>query len=214
MIPPAFYIAAFVVALIVAAIAYALGCRDRDGRIAALEVRLHTDPLTALPNRLALEVHLRDREHSGEPYMLALLDLDGFSVINNRYGHAAGDDVLREIGRRLGALDGVFAARLGGDELVAVWDGAALVAETLAVAVGMPMRVTGSSVPVRVSASIGVAASDGREPASAALARADAAMYQAKAAGAGPVLAPLPPALTRRSNRDRRTVRLVRTGAA
>jgi diguanylate cyclase (GGDEF)-like protein len=81
------------------------------------------DPLTGLPNRLLFEERLLIAlEHVGRsPSALAVLfiDLDGFKPINDSFGHAAGDEVLREVGQRLEALAGEdVVARIGGDEFL------------------------------------------------------------------------------------------------
>ena len=86
----------------------------------------HSDPLTGLANRLLLDVHLQHaiktarREQSG--FALLLIDLDKFKPVNDTYGHAIGDDVLRAVAQRLRKtvreIDTV--ARLGGDEFVIV----------------------------------------------------------------------------------------------
>lgn len=91
-----------------------------------MEDRAHSDPLTGLPNRAALEKYLprMQQEASATRTCLALLylDLDGFKPVNDRFGHAAGDLLLQEVARRLrGCLrDGDLVARLGGDEFLMI----------------------------------------------------------------------------------------------
>lgn len=152
------------------------------------------DPLTRLPNRAALIGELGralDRARAGGPGVaLLFLDLDGFKAVNDRFGHAAGDDLLVQVaGRITGCLraDDVVA-RLGGDEFVVVCadggrrDDALRLATRIAAAVAAPVVLAAGSA--RVSASIGVALTgDGRTPADALLMQADAAMYRAKALG-------------------------------
>ncbi len=78
-----------------------------------------TDPLTGLPNRRAWDDELLRRwGENDQGVCLALLDLDHFKVVNDRFGHLAGDEVLREVARALSqqAGDHDFIARLGGDE--------------------------------------------------------------------------------------------------
>ncbi|MER3490535.1 MAG: GGDEF domain-containing protein, partial [Meiothermus sp.] len=89
------------------------------GYRAELERQARTDWLTGLANRMAFERRLR----SGLPpgWLLGLLDLDGLKALNDREGHAAGDRLLRRLGRTLGRLarrGGWEAFRLGGDEFV------------------------------------------------------------------------------------------------
>lgn len=92
---------------------------DKNRELEQLTV---TDPLTSLPNRRAFDKGLQRellRAHRyGDPLVLGILDIDKFKVINDTYGHEIGDEVLREIGRRLhGALpDGDEIARIGGEE--------------------------------------------------------------------------------------------------
>jgi diguanylate cyclase (GGDEF)-like protein len=78
------------------------------------------DPLTGLPNRGAAEREVRHRLARGEPTYVALLDLDGFKRVNDTYGHACGDQLLRVVAARLtkAVAAGGFAARFGGDEFL------------------------------------------------------------------------------------------------
>lgn len=87
-----------------------------------------TDPLTGLSNRrglsLAMQAALHIAHHQGQHIGIATLDVDKLKPINDRYGHAAGDELLREVARRLRGVarranDSV--ARLGGDEFAVIW---------------------------------------------------------------------------------------------
>jgi diguanylate cyclase (GGDEF)-like protein len=84
------------------------------------------DPLTGLYNRRFSEEHLRTEiaraERRGDPLMVLLLDLDNFKGINDRFGHSAGDLVLKEFARRLnkGIRGSDIAVRLGGDEFLVI----------------------------------------------------------------------------------------------
>ncbi len=80
------------------------------------------DPLTALPNRAGLDVELDARRRHRSGCTLVMIDVDHFKQINDTYGHAVGDTVLCAIGDRLAAAvgDDGFAARLAGDEFVAI----------------------------------------------------------------------------------------------
>lgn len=160
-----------------------------------LEEMAHLDPVTGLANRnrfdelLPLALKRADRQRA--PLALLFLDVDHFKAVNDQHGHAAGDAVLREFGRRLlaavRATDSV--ARLAGDEFVVLLEGlggaedAEQVAAKIVEQVQLPMTVDG--VTLRVSTSIGIAL----HPHGAALApatllrRADEALYEAKAAG-------------------------------
>lgn len=148
------------------------------------------DPLTGLANRTLLRDRLehalaRSQRERGATAVL-FVDMDNFKQVNDRHGHAAGDDVLVETARRLqGAVrPGDTVARLGGDEFVAICED---IDEEAALAVGQRLQeairpaVVAGGVEHRLSASIGIAIGD-REP-DALLGEADAAAYRAKAAG-------------------------------
>jgi diguanylate cyclase (GGDEF)-like protein/PAS domain S-box-containing protein len=149
------------------------------------------DPLTGLANRTLL----RDRlEHAvarsareGTETGVLFVDLDEFKRVNDRFGHAAGDRVLTEIGERLlhAVRPADTVARLGGDEFVVVCEAideatALALGQRLVAAIRKPLGVAGE-----LSASIGIAL--GRDGADSLLACADAAVYAAKAAGRGRV---------------------------
>jgi diguanylate cyclase (GGDEF)-like protein/PAS domain S-box-containing protein len=173
-----------------------------------LERRATSDELTGLPNRSALLRALAERLAPGvrtPPPGLLFLDLDGFKAVNDSVGHAVGDEVLVEVGRRLRAAVRAedLVARLGGDEFVVLFD---VPDDDEAVAQDRVRRLQEAlRAPVRtsagaraVSASIGTGrAAIGEDP-SAVLARADAAMYDSKARrptalrrpGRNPVLQP------------------------
>ncbi|WP_419825776.1 diguanylate cyclase domain-containing protein [Sphingomonas sp.] len=145
-----------------------------------------SDPLTGLPNRLALAEHLDAARASGAPTAICCIDLDDFKPINDRHGHAVGDGVLCEAAERLRGLAGAgdLAARVGGDEFVFVGLWAAseedrrALARRVAVAMGQPYFVDGRWVPV--GASVGVAMLDPADHPEQAIARADRALYDAK----------------------------------
>jgi diguanylate cyclase len=150
------------------------------------------DPLTAAPNRRALATALNQQLAAGRPVAVAMIDLDRFKTVNDRYGHRAGDQVLVVVAARLGALGPpvVLAARLGGDEFaLLITDGAqhALAAGRAAWAAiaGAPVAIAAGR-RVHVAASVGVAAR--HHPgitASQLLHHADLAMQQAKTRGGG-----------------------------
>ena len=90
----------------------------------AIEVA-YTDAATGLRNRHGLEADLARQiavaDQTGRPFALALLDLDNFKRINDRFGHAAGDEVLKVIGRRLKEIPSVISVgRIGGDEFAII----------------------------------------------------------------------------------------------
>jgi diguanylate cyclase (GGDEF)-like protein len=152
------------------------------------------DPLTGLPNSVLFADRLGQAlaaiERDGGRLAVCFLDLDRFKAVNDTLGHAAGDDLLRQVADRLRAtVRGIdTVARRAGDEftvLVADADGpgpAVVVADKILDALRRPFRL--GEVEVRVSPSIGIALApdDGLDP-DVLLHRADVAMYRAKAAG-------------------------------
>jgi diguanylate cyclase (GGDEF)-like protein len=150
-----------------------------------------TDELTGIPNRRALLAAMDSALESAVSTNLLIIDLDRFKVINDRYGHEAGDAVLRHMARVFaGHLpEGAVLARLGGDEfavlLVDVDPAVPMrVARVLAAAAAPLSDVKGRLL--QVGASVGVAGVAGAEVnGGELLRRADAAMYQAKTSGSG-----------------------------
>ncbi|HET6718027.1 MAG TPA: diguanylate cyclase [Rhodocyclaceae bacterium] len=156
-----------------------------------LESLAHYDPLTGLANRMLLQDRLEyaiaTAERHAQCFALLFIDLDDFKPLNDTYGHAFGDAVLKRVGQRLGAaVRGVdTAARLGGDEFVVILtdigqrDNAEVVAQKILQELSAPLPIDGESVVV--TASIGISLYPNDETAAAALLRnADAAMYEAK----------------------------------
>ena len=161
-------------------------------RAESLERLAFTDGLTGLPNRRFLDRQLdalisSARRHE-RPLAVALIDADRFKAINDRHGHAVGDEVLAELARRLGGRlrSADHLGRFGGEEFLALLpetdaDAAAAVAEDLRAEVaGRPMQTAAG--PLTVSVSVGWAAWDG-EPPHGVVARADEALYRAKSGG-------------------------------
>jgi diguanylate cyclase (GGDEF)-like protein len=155
-----------------------------------------TDPLTGLPNRRDLERRLAkelDRaERANEPLGCLMLDIDRFKEVNDRFGHFAGDAVLVDVARALEASLRSFdvVARYGGDEFVALLPGATLdaarhVAEALCDVVSTLAISIGTAHVLRLSISVGAVSGnpDSLEDAKALLARADAALLEAKRTG-------------------------------
>lgn len=162
-----------------------------------LEHQATHDTLTGLPNRALLHSFIehdlaRLVRHPQSLLGVLFIDLDGFKAVNDRYGHAAGDRLLKEAGERVrGAVRaGDLAARVGGDEfVVAVAEVAEertlerIAAKLLAV-LGRPYEGVAPQAAMRLSASIGVVAvDDGAIPPEEVLRRADVAMYAAKQQG-------------------------------
>ena len=167
-------------------------CRQRE-----LDSLAHHDALTGLPNRLLLYdrigMALAARRRQGGSLAVCVLDLDGFKAINDRFGHPAGDVVLREVARRILAAvrPSDTVARLGGDEFVVVLPAMAASAalqramQRLVAQVGQPIALGHGGVAVAVSASVGIALAAGHDDVDSLIRQADAAMYAAKNAGKG-----------------------------
>jgi diguanylate cyclase (GGDEF)-like protein/PAS domain S-box-containing protein len=163
-----------------------------------LELQLRTlatrDPLTGLTNRTEFLSRL-DSALAGDhslPVAVLFVDLDAFKPVNDAHGHAVGDQLLVEVGRRLEAAvrDPDVVARLGGDEFgIVLTDGASVpaaiaVAKRIIASVGRPTTIDGRGI--RVTASVGVAVtSPGSNRVEGLLQRADTALYRAKADGGG-----------------------------
>ena len=157
------------------------------------------DPLTGLLTRGAFfeicELEFARAVRGGGPLALIMADIDHFKSINDRHGHLGGDDVLRDVARRLQATfrkeDAV--GRFGGEEFVALAigcgaDDAMGLAERFRQAVGRDAFLAGSN-PLAVTTSVGVAAGTAADGLQALLHAADKALYQAKATGRNTVVA-------------------------
>ncbi|MBI3381637.1 MAG: GGDEF domain-containing protein [Aquabacterium sp.] len=168
-----------------------------------LEDLSNLDPLTGLPNRRCFDGYLKELSSqdgattAGQGMALLLIDVDHFKAFNDRYGHPAGDQCLRQVARamrsRLGEGRGLLA-RWGGEEFVVVLPGATpqaamAVAEDLRQAVAaLAMRHEASTTSEHVSISVGVAdpsqaGADERPLVDRLVSRADEALYRAKQDG-------------------------------
>ena len=177
--------------------------RDITKRVAAeqalqasrdeLEALARLDPLTGLANRRRFEERLahalgRSRRQ-GQAVALMYMDVDHFKQVNDGFGHAAGDEVLRVFGQRLSACvrSGDLVARLGGDEFVVLVEDLAApqtaeaIARKLIAAMGEGIAVEGAML--HVTTSIGIAYSMHPAVSKTLAAAADAALYAAKRAG-------------------------------
>jgi diguanylate cyclase (GGDEF)-like protein len=164
-------------------------------KIDELEYRALHDPLTDLPNRsliLDRAGHALARARRMDvPVSALFVDVDGFKLINDRYGHKAGDEILRQVAARLRTVlrESDTVGRIGGDEFVMLVDltglntAPELVAERILDVLRQPMELASPPrAPVSVTASVGVTSG---LPATAEelLEDADLAMCKAKAAG-------------------------------
>lgn len=160
-------------------------------REARLQADSLTDPLTGILNRRGLEAgYPEDPDAFGPGQGMLIIDIDHFKSVNDRHGHAAGDQVLRGVVERLGRTirKTDLIARIGGEEIAVVLPDsdrseAADLAERLCAAV----RSDGFALPdgskVNLTISVGARWSGVREPFGAAISAADAALYSAKRSG-------------------------------
>lgn len=163
---------------------------ERADLAARLEHQALTDPLTDLLNRRGLarelEREMARASRRSSPLAFGMMDIDNFKAYNDRHGHPAGDRLL------VGAADAWCSlvraqdtiARYGGEEFVILLPECGGVTSSLEIV----ERVRGAT-PGGLTASVGLAIWDGREPASRLAARADAALYVAKTAGRDRALA-------------------------
>ncbi|MCU1364541.1 MAG: diguanylate cyclase/phosphodiesterase with sensor(s) [Ilumatobacteraceae bacterium] len=152
------------------------------------------DSLTGLPNRTLIldraEQMLARARRTRMPCAALYIDVDGFKDVNDMFGHAAGDELLRMVAGRLisSTRGGDTVGRLGGDEFVVLTEGESLdagpecVAERLLVVMREPYRLSNAPHPLLVTVSIGIAEGH-RVCASDLLRDADLALYRGKAEG-------------------------------
>jgi len=153
-----------------------------------------SDPLTGFRNRRWLDQTLprivQRHLHAAEPLCLAMMDIDHFKNVNDSFGHAAGDDVLLQVGRivRANLRPSDFAARIGGEEFALVlpdtsMQGAISAAERLREAIaGAAFKHHGRKLP-QVTVSLGLVELERGVTPGQLLARADVALYAAKQSG-------------------------------
>ena len=169
---------------------------ERRRAEAALRYEALHDSLTGLGNRALLMSSLDSlckKAHEDEKFLFALLflDLDNFKLINDSLGHSIGDHLLCAVGRRV--LESVRlqdkVTRLGGDEFAIILDGmnqpatAEIVGRRILASLSKPFELQGQEI--FISASLGIALSDGRSTPERLLRDADAAMYRSKSVERG-----------------------------
>ncbi|GAA1980545.1 diguanylate cyclase [Microbacterium pumilum] len=154
------------------------------------------DPLTGLANRellqRSLEAAIEQSQHAEQPLTLVFFDVDDFKSVNDRWGHRAGDAVLRELADRLrsGVRSGDVVGRIGGDEFIVICAGAdreaaATIADRILVSSRAPVMVDGVALSVSMSAGVATYVPDQHSGLTGdqLLIRADGAMYQSKGSG-------------------------------
>jgi diguanylate cyclase len=170
--------------------------RIKDLLVAEYQLSLlaRTDHLTGLPNRAGFDAHgthlLQKARLKRCGYALALIDLDGFKSVNDNYGHAAGDELLKEVSARVKTLLGGrhFPARLGGDEFAIIFDPDTELHHAIAAgnqivgSLKRPFKI--GCTTLQISASVGIAKlEDTGDSLASIMERADKALYRAKKAG-------------------------------
>jgi diguanylate cyclase (GGDEF)-like protein/PAS domain S-box-containing protein len=155
------------------------------------------DALTELPNRTALDRRLlgavERAEVTGTAFAVLCIDLDHFKEINDLFGYAVGDAVLREVSNRLReAAQGSYVARVGGDEFIGITDevplptSAELLATRMRAAFEPPIEVEGHALKIDLCIGVALFPRDADNIVSL-LANADAALYRAKHEGRGAI---------------------------
>jgi len=164
--------------------------KQLQGRISELEKLAETDELTGLLNRrgfnLQLQRALSNASRYDERGVLIYIDLDGFKPVNDTYGHAAGDEVLRQVGNLVheGIRDTDFAGRLGGDEFSLLltrttWENGLSRAENIEKQLNNTI-VNWQGRMIAIAASFGLQAYGAKDEGLDLLGRADEAMYKTK----------------------------------
>ncbi|MCK1358546.1 EAL domain-containing protein [Bradyrhizobium sp. 199] len=178
-------------------VSVAFDVTDRNRNQEKITYLASHDALTDLPNRSALDRHLAaavDRaEITGSGFAVLCIDLDHFKEINDLFGHAIGDAVLREVCRRLqDAAQGSYVARVGGDEFIGITDEvplsatAELLATRMRATLERPIEVGAHSLKVDLCVGVALFPRDA-DNAVSLLANADAALYRAKHDGRGAI---------------------------
>src|SRR5208282_5385561 len=178
---------------------------EQDGResVAALRTQVSTyqtkleeaeqrashDALTGLDNRQGVESRMQRRIALKQPFCVVMLDLNGFKQVNDRYGHQAGDDLLKQFSTELRAASRAtdVVGRWGGDEFVVVLDGNMADAQSHVermqkwVFGSYTLQIGSQGPKVDMNAAVGLVEWQASETLKEVLARADALMYQHKA---------------------------------
>lgn len=167
---------------------------EQAERIADLERMVMIDPLTGLLNRRGFEKELKRvlaaSRRYGEQGVMIYVDLDEFKLVNDTYGHAAGDEMLRQVSRFLekSVRESDYVARVGGDEFVIILirisdENGVSRAKALSRSLNKAYISSGGKM-IGVRASCGIQPFDGTEDPRCLLDRADRAMYKTKRARA------------------------------
>ena len=159
-----------------------------------LEQMATTDHVTGLLNRQAFDILLQqsvnENRRNWQPMAVIMLDIDHFKAVNDKYGHPAGDRIIREVAGtlRAGLRESDIAGRWGGEEFLLLLKGcdgsaAAAIAEKLRLSVAKNIRADVNAPQIRITVSVGVAPFVADDTAENIIARADQALYRAKREG-------------------------------
>jgi diguanylate cyclase (GGDEF)-like protein len=181
------------IVLLVIPMYFASLARQLHDALARMRAMATHDTLTSLPNRHSfyeqLQQAIKFAERNSISFAVIFIDLDGFKPINDSLGHAAGDEVLKSVARRLKQTvrQGDVVARIGGDEFVIMLSGIDMtsllsVVRKIIDTIAAPYTVIGKSVTLTSSAGIATYPDSGRTV-DELVAHADAAMYRSKRAG-------------------------------
>lgn len=171
-------------------IALGFGARMGFQLLTSLSRQAYTDSLSRMPNRRALHNAIHKEQTKGSTHALALIDLDGFKCVNDRYGHGVGDKLIKAIADMLHQQVGEegMVARLGGDEFAILLVGSdskrriQSFSDRFLERLYIPIMIEDRALPI--GASIGLAAtSTPLKDEGELLRRADMSMYQAKRLG-------------------------------
>lgn len=176
---------------LVAGAASARWCAVRGrAELARLRWAAEHDHLTRLPNRAGVQRRYDTDSAAGRPDAVIIIDLDGFKLVNDTFGHHVGDQLLAAVADRLANACGIagFAARLGGDEFVLLLpaDVSPPAMDSILANLLAPVTVAGHALTP--SASIGVAPANGARAWGPQLRCADIALYHAKVEGRSAVV--------------------------
>ncbi len=170
--------------------------RERRASEERIRFLAHHDVLTELPNRVLLNQSLETALHHARrmltPLAVLCLDLDGFKLVNDALGHAAGDELLRQVADRLRntVRDSDLVARVGGDEFIVLQTtgdqplAAATLAQRIIASLAEAFRIEGQDVSVGTSVGVAFYPEDS-DTATGLMKKADIALYRVKQSGRG-----------------------------
>jgi diguanylate cyclase (GGDEF)-like protein len=157
-------------------------------RLEEAEETAACDSLTRLRSRLCVEGHLEQRIAAGQPFCVAILDINGFKLVNDHHGHVIGDDLLRQFATELRSACRAsdVVGRWGGDEFIVLLDCGMAEAEAQVERVrkwacgNYTVNGAAGSLKLQIAASVGLAEFNAPDSMKELLDRADAAMYRNK----------------------------------